>query len=71
MGDINNIDEIWDGINEVVQNPDCWFVSNRAMKPYKSLNGKFNIGEVKELLKLGFRVKKRTMGWIFNFSSRK
>jgi len=57
MGNINNIDEIHDDEKPIAENPDCWFVSNRAMKPYKSLDGEFNIGEAKQLLELGYRVK--------------
>jgi len=55
MGDIYNIDETHK--IPTTKNPDCWFVSNRAMKPYKSLDSEFNIGEAKQLLKLGYKVK--------------
>jgi len=57
MGNINSIDEIHNDEKPIAENPDCWFVSNRAMKPYKSLDGDFSIGEAKELLKLGYRVR--------------
>ena len=66
MGDIQNINESqWDGVEDIVNNPDCWLVSNRAMKPYKSLDGKFNICEAKQLMKLGYKIKHNR--WINSF----
>jgi len=48
MGDIDNLDK---------GHKLCWFVSNEAMKPYKPLDSEFNIGEAKQLLELGYKVK--------------
>lgn len=63
MGDIYSIDETHK--IPTTENPDCWFVSNRAMKPYKSLDGKFNICEAKELMKMGYKIKH--IHWVNSF----
>lgn len=64
-GDINNINEIHDGINETIQNPDCWFINKEFFeKNYINLDDpetRFDFGTAIHLLKAGYKVARE--GW--------
>ena len=66
VGDIGNIlkDLNIDTEQEIVKNPDCWFVYNPKRHGYKPLEGPdavFTFGEAIELLKLGYKMAR--FGW--------
>jgi len=64
-GDINSIDEVWDGVNEQLQNPDCWFINKEFFdKNYVNLEDpetRFSFGDAITLLKAGYKVAR--IGW--------